>query len=80
MKLGDILKTVGSGLIHTLLPGTGSLIVAGINEFLPSDKQLPETATARGRTAPGRYSRYPSDFGSASIHGALTFTVAPIFA
>jgi hypothetical protein len=45
MKLGDILKTVGSGLIQTLLPGTGSLIVAGINEFLPGDKQLPESAT-----------------------------------
>lgn len=45
MKLGDILKTVGSGLIQTLLPGTGSLIVAGINEFLPINKQLPETAT-----------------------------------
>lgn len=45
MKLGDILKTVGSGLIQTLLPGTGSLIVAGINEFLPGDEQLPEDAT-----------------------------------
>lgn len=45
MKLGDILKTVGSGLIQTLLPGTGSLIVAGINELLPGDKQLPENAT-----------------------------------
>jgi len=45
MKLGDILKTVGSGLIQTLLPGTGSLIVAGINEFLPSGEQLPENAT-----------------------------------
>ncbi len=45
MNLGDILKTVGSGLIQTLLPGTGSLIVAGINEFLPGDKQLPNNAT-----------------------------------
>tara|TARA_R110000850_G_scaffold203875_2_gene330205 strand:- start:640 stop:1200 length:561 start_codon:yes stop_codon:yes gene_type:complete len=45
MNLGDILKTVGSGLIQTLLPGTGSLIVAGINEFLPGDKQLPGNAT-----------------------------------
>lgn len=45
MNLGDILKTVGSGLIQTLLPGTGSLIVAGINEFLPINEQLPETAT-----------------------------------
>ena len=51
MKLGDILKTVGSGLIQTLLPGTGSLIVAGINEFLPSGEQLPENATVEQANA-----------------------------
>ncbi|MCJ8293524.1 MAG: hypothetical protein MJK15_03880 [Colwellia sp.] len=45
MNLGDILKTVGSGLIQTLLPGTGSVIVAGINHFLDDDNQLPENAT-----------------------------------
>ncbi len=45
MNLGEILKTVGSGLIQTLLPGTGSLIIAGLNAVLPSDKQLPENAT-----------------------------------
>jgi len=44
MNLGDILKTVGSGLIQTLLPGTGSVIVAGINHFLDDDNQLPENA------------------------------------
>ena len=40
MKLGDILKTVGGGLISTLVPG-GAAIVAGINAFLPDDKKLP---------------------------------------
>ena len=44
MNLGDILKTVGSGLISTLVPG-GSAIIAGINMLLPDDKKLPDNAT-----------------------------------
>ena len=47
MKLTDILKTVGSGLIQTMIPGAGSLIVAGLNAVLPPDKQLPATATGQ---------------------------------
>ncbi len=44
MKLLDVLKTVGSGLISTMVPG-GLAIVSLINGVLPDDKQLPATAT-----------------------------------
>ena len=45
MNLGDILKTVGSGLITTLTGGAAPLILAGLNAVLPDDKQLPDNAT-----------------------------------
>ena len=45
MNLGDILKTVGSGLIQTLLPGPGTAIIAGLNHFLGDNDQLPNNAT-----------------------------------
>lgn len=45
MKLWDIVKSVGSVAIQTALPGTGSLIVGAVNELLPDDKKLPNTAT-----------------------------------
>lgn len=44
MNFKEILKTVGSGLISTLVPG-GSAIIEGINAFLPVDKKLPENST-----------------------------------
>lgn len=44
MKIWDIIKTVGSGVIREVVPG-GGLIVGAINEFLPNDKKLPTTAT-----------------------------------
>ncbi len=44
MDLWNIVKTVGTGLISTMVPG-GPLIVAGINAALPDDKKLPENAT-----------------------------------
>lgn len=46
MNLGDILKTVGSGLIKTLVPG-GGMIIDAVNGFLPDDKKLPNTATGQ---------------------------------
>ena len=46
MKIFDILKTVGTGLISTMVPGGGA-IVGLINGFLPDDKKLPETATGQ---------------------------------
>jgi len=46
MNLGDILKTVGSGLIKTLVPG-GGLLIDAVNGFLPDDKKLPNTATGQ---------------------------------
>ncbi len=46
MNLGDILKTVGSGLIKTLVPG-GGLLIDAVNGFLPDDKKLPNDATGQ---------------------------------
>lgn len=45
MKLWDIIKSVGGAAIQVALPGTGSLIVEGINALLPDDKKLPVDAT-----------------------------------
>ena len=45
MNLGDILKTVGTGLIASIAGPAAPLIIAGINGFLPGDKQLPDNAT-----------------------------------
>ncbi len=44
MDLWSIVKTVGAGVISTVVPGGGAIINA-VNEFLPSDKKLPATAT-----------------------------------
>ena len=46
MKLWEIVKTVGTGIISTMVPG-GPLIVGAINEFLPDDKKLPDNATGQ---------------------------------
>lgn len=44
MDLWNIVKTVGSGIISTMVPG-GPLIVGAINAALPDDKRLPANAT-----------------------------------
>jgi hypothetical protein len=44
MKLWDIVKTVGSGIISSVVPG-GPAIVGLINDFLPDDAKLPANAT-----------------------------------
>lgn len=44
MKLGDILKNIGSGIIREAVPG-GGILLDVINSALPSDKKLPTTAT-----------------------------------
>jgi len=44
MKLWDIIKTVGTGVISTMVPG-GPFLVGVINEMLPDDKKLPNDAT-----------------------------------
>ncbi|MBW1725993.1 MAG: hypothetical protein JRJ62_00145 [Deltaproteobacteria bacterium] len=44
MKIWDIVRNVGSGIIREVVPG-GGLLVNAINEFLPDDKKLPSTAT-----------------------------------
>lgn len=46
MKLLDIIKSVGAGIIREVVPG-GGLIVGAINELLPNDKKLPDTATGQ---------------------------------
>lgn len=45
MKLWDIIKNVGSAAIQTALPGTGTLIVEGVNAFLGDNDKLPVDAT-----------------------------------
>lgn len=44
MKLGEILRKVGSTAIKAFVPG-GGLIVDFVNEFLPKEKQLSGDAT-----------------------------------
>ncbi len=44
MKIWDIVKTVGSGIIREVVPG-GGLIVGAINALLPDDKKLSANAT-----------------------------------
>lgn len=44
MKLWDIVKTVGSGIISNVVPG-GSALLGVVNELLPEDKKLPTDAT-----------------------------------
>lgn len=44
MKLWDILKSVGSAAVKTMVPG-GGVIIDVVNEFLPDDKKLPSNAT-----------------------------------
>lgn len=45
MKLWDIIKNVGGAALQVALPGTGTLIVEGINALLPDDEKLPVDAT-----------------------------------
>jgi hypothetical protein len=44
MKLGDILKTVGTGILTAAFPAAAP-VIGLVNGFLPDDKKLPETAT-----------------------------------
>lgn len=46
MKLWDVVKSVGSGVIREVVPG-GGILVDAVNEFLPDDKKLPNTATGK---------------------------------
>lgn len=44
MKLLDIVKTVGSAVVRSAVPG-GGLLLDAVNELLPDDKKLPGDAT-----------------------------------
>jgi len=44
MKIWDIVRKVGGGIIANAVPG-GSLILSAVNEFLPDDKKLTSSAT-----------------------------------
>jgi len=46
MKLWDVVKSVGSGVIREVVPG-GGILVDAVNELLPDDKKLPSNATGR---------------------------------
>ena len=58
MDIWNIAKTVGAGIISAVVPG-GPAIVGVINEFLPDEKKLPETAT--GNDAINAISGLPPD-------------------
>jgi len=44
LDIWNIVKTVGAGIISTVVPG-GPAIVGAINRFLPDENKLPENAT-----------------------------------
>lgn len=44
MKLWDILKAVGSGIVREVVPG-GGLLVDTVNGFLPDGQKLPKNAS-----------------------------------
>lgn len=44
MKLWDIVRSVGSGIIRNVVPG-GGMIIDVVNELLPDDKKLAKDAT-----------------------------------
>lgn len=44
MKLWNIVKKVGAGIIREVVPG-GGLLVSAVNEFLPEGKKLNNSAT-----------------------------------
>lgn len=46
MKLWDVIKTVGSGVVREVVPG-GGLLIDAVNEMLPPGQRLPNDATAR---------------------------------
>lgn len=46
MKILDIVKKVGLGIVREVVPG-GGLLVDAVNELLPDDKKLPSNATGR---------------------------------
>jgi len=58
VKLWDVIRTVGSGVIREVVPG-GGILVDAVNEFLPSDKKLPSNAT--GEDIDGALSALPPE-------------------
>lgn len=58
MKLWDVVKSVGSGVIREVVPG-GGILVDAVNEFLPDDKKLPGNAT--GKDIDSAVSSLPAD-------------------
>ncbi len=57
MKLWDVIKIAGSGIISAVVPGGGAVITA-INAMLPDDAKLPENAT--GEQAQDAIARIPA--------------------
>lgn len=60
MKIFDIIKKVGGGIISTVVPG-GGLILGAVNALLPSDKQLPSDATGADMSVAMSIDLSPSD-------------------
>ena len=44
MKLWDVVRTVGSGIVREVVPG-GGLLVEAVNAFLPDGQKLPHDAS-----------------------------------
>jgi hypothetical protein len=44
MKLWDVIKTVGTGVVREVVPG-GGILIDVVNEFLPDEDKLPGDAT-----------------------------------
>jgi len=75
MKLWDIIKSVGSAAITTMVPG-GGLLIGAINQVLPKDKQLPATAT--GDEVNSAVAPLPPDQRAAIMEKEFDVTLAQI--
>jgi len=47
MKIWDIVRTVGTGVLASVAGPAAPLVIGAINAILPSDKQLPDDATGQ---------------------------------
>ena len=73
MNLGDILKTVGTGLIASIAGPAAPLIIGGLNAILPSDKQLPDNAT--GEQAQGAIDSLPPEQRAIALKQEYDFEI-----
>lgn len=75
MKIGTILKKVGSSIIRNVIPG-GGVIVDLVNEFLPDDKKLPPEST--GKEVETAITNLPADKKAALLSKELDVEIEEI--